>query len=239
MKKRVLSLFFAVVTGCALTACGGAEPSAQAAPESSKQAVQESAESVGAAGNSDAESKPEPQTEPSDSGSKILVAYFSRADENYNVGTIEKGNTQIIAEYIASEIGADMFHIETVTPYPASYKECCDAAKQELADKARPEITGNVDLSQYDTVFLGYPIWWGDLPMAVYTFMERYDWSGKTVIPFNTHEGSGTAGTYDKIAATLSGVTMRDGMAMQGKTAQAFSGSAKQTVREWLDGLGY
>lgn len=168
------------------------------------------------------------------------MAYFSRSDENYNVGTIDKGNTQIIAEYIASEVGADSFHIETVTPYPADYDDCCDVAKQELADKARPELNGTVEnMEQYDIVFLGYPIWWGDMPMAVYTFMDSYDFSDKVVIPFNTHEGSGESGTYSAIGSYLPNAQVLDGMPIQGKTAQEFNSDTQQSVRDWLDGLGF
>lgn len=163
-----------------------------------------------------------------------------RADENYSVGTVDVGNTQIIAQYIAKQVGADSFHIETVTPYPADYDKCCDVAKKELADKARPELNGTVDnMEQYDIVFLGYPIWWGDMPMAVYTFMESYDFSNKVVIPFNTHEGSGDSGTYSDISAALSNAQVLDGMAIQGSTAQAFDSDTEKAVRDWLDGLGF
>lgn len=237
MKKKIAFVISALLIALTMTACGGASEGTSSAAENSSNAAQEKQNSETSAPQTDASS--EVQTDSAESGSKILVAYFSRADENYNVGTIDKGNTQIIAEYIASELGADSFHIETITPYPADYDDCCDAAKQELADKARPEISGTVDLSQYDTIFLGYPIWWGDMPMAVYTFIERYDWSDKVVIPFNTHEGSGSAGTYDKIAAALPAAQVRDGMAIQGKTAQDFNADTQQSVRTWLDGLGF
>lgn len=100
--------------------------------------------------------------ESTDDGTNVLVACFSRAAENYNVGTVAVGNTQILAEYIAEQVGADSFHIETVTPYPADYDDCCDVAKQELADKARPKINGSVEnMDSYDIVFLGYPIYGG------------------------------------------------------------------------------
>ena len=113
-------------------------------------------------------------------------------------------------------------------------------AKQELADKARPEIQGGVEnMEQYDIVFLGYPIWWGDMPMAVYTFMDSCDFSDKVVIPFNTHEGSGESGTYSAIASYLPNAQVLDGMAIQGKTAQDFSSDTQQAVRDWLDGLGF
>lgn len=250
MKK--LSLIFSALMLCLMmTACGSGElASAPSVADNDKAAVQEklnkseSKAETNATTDSDKQSetteapaeKPEEQTS---DGTNILVAYFSRAGENYNVGTIEKGNTQIIAENIAGEVGADSFHIETVTPYPDDYKECCDVAQKELNDKARPEIVGSVDMEQYDIVFLGYPIWWGDMPMAVYTFMESYDFSNKVVIPFNTHEGSGESGTYYSIQSALPNAQVLDGMAIQGKTAQAFNSDTQQAVRDWLDGLGF
>ena len=245
--KRLTFIISALVLCLGLTACGSGEKAqAPSVAENDKAAVQErlgkdsSADAPGEDTQEDpAETPSEDGEQPSDSGTNILVAYFSRADENYSVGTIDVGNTQIIAEYIAAEVGADSFHIETVTPYPAGYDDCCDVAKQELNDKARPELTGTVDLEQYDIVFLGYPIWWGDLPMAVYTFMESYDWSEKIVIPFNTHEGSGSSRTYDAIAQALPDAMVLEGMAIQGKTAQEFSDDTRQSVRDWLDGLGF
>ena len=112
-------------------------------------------------------------------------------------------------------------------------------AGQELNDKARPEIIGGVDnMEQYDIVFLGYPIWWGNMPMAVYTFMESYDWSGKVVIPFCTHEGSGLSGT-DSSIASVTGTQVLTAIDMHGSTAQKLNNDTKQTVRTWLDNLGF
>ena len=233
-----------------MTACGSGEPaSSPSVADNDKAAVQEklnkdeSQTETTASTDDDkqaetTEASAEKSEEQTSDGTNILVAYFSRADENYTVGTIEVGNTQILGEYIASEVGADSFHIETVTPYPAGYDECCDVAKQELNDKARPEITGSVDMEQYDIVFLGYPIWWGDMPMAVYTFMESYDWSDKVVIPFCTHEGSGLSGTDSSIASTT-GAQVLTAIDMRGSTAQALNDDTKQTVRTWLDDLGF
>ena len=130
---------------------------------------------------------------------KILVAFFSRAGENYAVGHIEKGNTHIIAEMIAAETDGDLFHIEPVTPYPDDYTECTEVAKQELNVKARPAIKGDIKVEDYDIIFIGYPNWWGDMPMPVYTFIEKHSWQGKTVIPFCTHEGSGLPGTENRL----------------------------------------
>lgn len=233
-----------------MTACGSSEPaSAPSVADNDKAAVQEKLnqeESKTEASESTEDDKQsetteapaeKPEEQTSD-GTNILVAYFSRADENYSVGTIEVGNTQILGEYIASEVGADSFHIETVTPYPTGYDECCDVAKQEQKDNARPEITGSVDMEQYDIVFLGYPIWWGDMPMAVYTFMESYDWSDKVVIPFCTHEGSGLSGTDSNIASAT-GAQVLTAIDMRGSTAQALNDDTKQTVRTWLDDLGF
>lgn len=252
MKNRIAVMFSALFAALAMTACGSGEPaSVPSVADSDKAAVQEKlnkqeskSDEIQADDKQSDESAAATQTEsetPTDSdGNNILVAYFSRADENYNVGTIEKGNTQIVAEYIADEVGADSFHIETVTPYPADYDDCCDVAKQELNDKARPEIQGGVEnMEQYDIVFLGYPIWWGDMPMAVYTFMDSYDFSDKVVIPFNTHEGSGESGTYSAIGSYLPNAQVLDGMAIQGQTAQEFSNDTQQAVRDWLDGLGF
>lgn len=252
MKNRVITVIAAFMIGSMLTACGSGDPaSAPSVADSDKAAVQEklnkqdsNTDETKADDKQSDESTSATQAEsdtPTDSeGKNILVAYFSRADENYNVGTIDKGNTQIVAEYIADEVGADSFHIETVAPYPADYDDCCDVAKQEQAEKARPEIQGDVEnMEQYDIVFLGYPIWWGDMPMAVYTFMDSYDFSDKVVIPFNTHEGSGESGTYSAIGSYLPNAQVLDGMAIQGKTAQEFNSDTQQAVRNWLDGLGF
>ena len=170
MKQRITTLLTALLIGLTLTSCGSSEPaSAPSAADNDKAAVQEKLnqeESKTEASESTEDDKQnetteapneKPEAQISD-GTNILVAYFSRADENYEVGTVEVGNTQILGEYIASAVGADSFHIETVTPYPTGYDECCDVAKQEQKDNARPEITGSVDMEQYDIVFLGYPI---------------------------------------------------------------------------------
>lgn len=170
---------------------------------------------------------------------KVLVAFFSRADENYNVGYIEKGNTQIIAEMIARETDGTLFHIETVTPYSANYVKCIEVAKKELNTKARPVIKGDAHVENYDIVFLGYPNWWGDVPMAVYTFIEKHDWQGKTVIPFCTHEGSGLGSTENKLKHACKGATFLKGLAVQGSTAQNRQTLAKQSVTNWLDKLNF
>ena len=170
---------------------------------------------------------------------KTLVVFFSHTGENYNVGVIEKGNTAIIAEMIAAKTGADSFEIKPVKPYPKTYKECTDVAKKELNDQARPEYAGGVaNPAQYERVFIGAPVWWGDWPMVVYTFLEKNDLSGKTLIPFCTHEGSGLSGFGAKLAAKVPGAKVLDGLAVTGRTAQNDRKAAEKAVDGWLQGLG-
>lgn len=168
---------------------------------------------------------------------KILVAFFSRTGENYAVGNIEKGNTHIIAEMIANETKGKLFQIETVKPYPDEYKACVDVAKAEKENNARPEVKGDIKVEDYDVIFLGYPNWWGDMPMAVYTFIEKHRWTGKTVIPFCTHEGSGLSSTEKNIANACKGAEVRKGLAIRGTTAQNKPEQAKKAVAQWLERL--
>ena len=169
---------------------------------------------------------------------KSLVVVFSRADENYNVGNITKGNTMILAEMIAQKTGSDLFEIRPAKKYPADYDTCIDIAKKELNAKARPAIVEDKDVSEYDTIFFGYPIWWGDLPMCFYTFIEAHDWNGKKIIPFCTHEGSGLAGTEGKLKRALNGAEVMKGLAVRGSTAQRDKAGAEASVNSWLKGLG-
>ena len=172
---------------------------------------------------------------------KKLVVFFSHTGENYNVGVIEKGNTHIIADMIADATGADRFEIEPVERYPRSYNECIAVAKRELNAGARPAVNGDIAVEDYDVVFIGYPNWWGDVPMCVYTFIEKHDWTGKTVIPFITHEGSGMSGTDRNIARACEGATVvvGKGLAVQGRVAQTNRSSARQSVDRWLTALGF
>ncbi len=166
--------------------------------------------------------------------SNILIAYFSRADENYRVGVIEKGNTEIIAEMIAEETGGELFKIERETPYPVSYSECTDEASREQRENARPPLASDLEsLDGYDIIFIGYPIWWGSLPMPVFTFLESHDFTGKTVIPFCTHEGSGLSSTVSTIRRET-GATVLTGLAVRGSVAQNSGDRARKLVTDWL-----
>ena len=172
---------------------------------------------------------------------KKLVTFFSHTGENYNVGYIEEGNTHIIAQMISDATGADIWEIAPLKPYPVNYNECIDVAKKELNANARPAIQGDIDIEEYDVIFLGYPNWWGEPPMCIYTFIEKHNWDGKTVIPFITHEGSGMAGTDKRIANACKGanVLTGKGLAIQGKVAQEHRDVARSNVDSWLKGLGF
>ena len=174
------------------------------------------------------------------SDQRVLVVYFSRADENTGgVGYIEKGNTKILAEMIAERTHGDLFEIKTVKPYPKEYRPATEAAKQEKEENARPEIVGELpDLSKCDVVFLGYPIWWSDMPMPVYTFLNRENFAGKIILPFCTHEGSGLSDTQRSIA-DVTKADVREGFALQGHIAQKSPEEARTALYEWMSKQGY
>lgn len=230
--KKLISVILATGMVFALAACGSA-------PAATGQETQNSAETSSERVQKENNTESSVQSEGSND-SKILIAYFSRAGENYNVGTIEKGNTEIIAEMIAEATGGDLFHIQTVNPYPENYMEMLAVAQQEYDDSARPELADEVqNMADYDVVFLGYPIWWSGLPMAMHSFMESYDFTGKKIIPFNTHEGSGQGETQAQIEDALPGVTILDGLAVQGQTAQNDRTAAQEAVTAWLQKGGF
>ena len=185
---------------------------------------------VFAAGAEGAQSKTEQKKEHSD----VLVVYFSRTGENYNVGKITEGNTAVLAKLIASKTGADVFEIVPEKAYPETYKECTEVAQAERRSNARPAYKGDIDISGYSTVYLGYPIWWGDMPMCVYNFIEKHDFSGKTVFPFCTHEGSGAGGTVRSIRQIHKNAAVRNALAVKGSVAQKDRREAERLVNEWL-----
>lgn len=167
-------------------------------------------------------------------GKKILIAYFSRTGENYGVGYIEKGNTAIIAEMIQDEIGGDLFHIQRAAAYPEVYSDCTAEAQAEKNNNARPALKETKSVEEYDIIYLGYPIWWSDMPMPVYTFLESNDFTGKVVYPFCTHAGSRLSGTVTTLRNKLTDATVMDGLAISGTTAQNNQSSARSSVLDWL-----
>ena len=168
---------------------------------------------------------------------KCLIAYFSRKGQNYMSGKIvdlKVGNTEVVAKMIQKRTGADLFHIETVTAYPKDYTETTEVARNELRTKARPKLKNRVqNIGAYDVIFLGYPNWWGTPPMAVFTFLEGYDLSGKTIAPFCTHEGSGMGHSEKDIAKSCPEAAIVEGLAIQGSQAS----TAESEVSSWIDRL--
>ncbi len=174
---------------------------------------------------------------------RILVVYFSRTGEQYNVGEITEGNTAVVAGMIADKTGADVFEIiPAENRYPRTYDELLEAAQKEQDENARPKYLGKgPDLSDYDTIFIGAPVWWGDWPMIMYTYFEnnKDGLAGKTLIPFSTHEGSGLSGFDSKLEAVCPESTVGKGLAVKGTDAQNDQENVKKAVDEWLSGLGF
>ena len=170
---------------------------------------------------------------------KILVAYFSHIGDTYNLGMVKEGNTQILAKYIANYLKADQYHIVGDNKYPVKYMDIIKQAQTEKSNNFRPNLVNPLgSIAQYDTIFIGYPIWYGKPPMAVYTFFESFDFTNKNVYLFCTHEGSGQSGTFSHIKNVLNKANVStNGLAMQG--TQTRNSSAKQTVESWLKKLKF
>lgn len=155
---------------------------------------------------------------------KSLVVYYSRKGENHMPGGIqvlEKGNTEYAAEHIAKAVGADLFEIDTVTPYAENYRECCMQAIAEKKANARPAIKGFVaDVSEYDTIFVCFPCWCGTAPMCVFTFLEAYDLTGKRIAPLCTNEGSGMANSEADLRESCKGAEILPGLSVRGHQAK-------------------
>ena len=166
--------------------------------------------------------------------SKSLVIYYSRKGENYWNGSIKKlskGNTERVAEFIQKHTDADLFEVETVRVYDEDYYKCIDEAKQELRDKARPEVKAMPeDISGYDNIFVGYPNWWGTMPMCMFTVLEKLDLNGKNIIPFCTNEGSGMGGSERDLKNICKGANVKAGLSIHG----AESEKAESKVEAWL-----
>ncbi len=163
-----------------------------------------------------------------------LVAFYSRADENYFGGVkkyIKIGNTEKAANMIAAMTGADLFKIEQKIPYAADYNTCIAQAQRDKQSGARPELVSLPEhLDAYDEIFLGYPNYWGTMPMAVYTFLEHFDLSGKRIHPFCTHEGSGLSGTEQDIRKAAKGAVVEKGLAIHGSNVD----NAKVLLEQWI-----
>ena len=163
---------------------------------------------------------------------KSLVIYFSRADENYAVGYIEKGNTEIIAEYIRDIIGADLFKVEGAKGYSANYQKCIEEAKERQQRNERPELKKYIDdISQYEVIYIGAPVYWGIMPQEMITQLEKLDFTGKIIRIFTTHEGSGLGSIPSQVKKVCKGATvLDDGIAIRGANVKG----SKDKIEKWL-----
>lgn len=238
--KKLFALFISFMLVFGLAACGNNQE--QSTDSSSAESVPSS--------ETDSEIPSEVPAEGTKNESKILVVYFSMPEttnpnnmteeEDNSVVVIDGevlGNTQYVAYVIQENTGADIFRIEPKTPYTTNHDDLVDLAKEEQNNNARPELKANVEnLDQYDTIFIGYPNWWGDMPMILYSFFDANDFSGKTIIPFNTHGGSGFSDTINTIAELEPGATVnQDGFTVSRDNVQ----DAEPDIVDWLNGLGY
>lgn len=165
--------------------------------------------------------------------SKILTIYYSRKGENYWNGSIrdlEKGNTEIVAEMIQKAVGGELFEVDTIKKYSDSYHTCAEEAKRELEAKERVAVKQYLDnLNDYEIIFVGYPNWWGTMPMVLFTFLEKYDLAGKKIIPFCTNEGSGMGTSEEDLAEICTGASILPGLAIRGSDAAQSEG----IVADW------
>ena len=211
--KKLFSLLVVAAMVLTLAACGVTNADSNAADEPKNNAAADAAD-------------PAPTEEtPESTGSKVLVAYFSAT-----------GHTKTIAEYLQAALDADLYEIVPQEPYTDAdldyNTDGCRANQEQNDDAARPAISGSVDnMDGYDVVFIGYPIWWGQAPKIVYTFLESYDFSGKTVIPFATSSSSGMGQSGTLLEEMANGGTWQSGQRFS-------SGASSSTVRDWAAGLG-
>ena len=220
MMKKCLSILLCVCLLFTVTACSSG--TANAASSETEKNENESNQH-----DANRQSSDEDETA---SGSHILVAYFSLAGEQYEVGVIEKGNTEIVAEMIAGATGADTFKIKSTEEYPTTYDGLLDISRKEETDP--PKIAGTVDnMDDYDTIFLGYPIWWGEAPRIMSTFIESYDFSGKTLAAFCTSASSGFGNSDSALRSAAGGAEWLSGHRFS-------AGADTDEVMEWVNGLG-
>ncbi len=161
---------------------------------------------------------------------RSLIIYFSRADENYSVGFIEKGNTEIVAEYIADLVSGDMFKVEPLVPYAKDYKTCIEEAKVRTREHNAPIKENVPDISSYDVIYVGSPIYWGGMPEELFTALKSLNFQGKVIRPFVTHEGSFLSSVPNQLKELCQGAKVLDGLAIVGSKVK----DAKDEVAAWI-----
>ena len=219
--KKILSLLLPMMLVFSLAACSGGTTSRGGG--TSEPAINSSEPSSQTPSESEAPSSSEASdesAEPTEETGGTLIAYFSWS-----------GNTEQMAQMIQAETSGDLFEIEPVTPYTDDYNTLLDVAQQEQADNARPELALQVEnWEEYDVVFVGYPDWWSDAPMLIYSFLEAYDWEGKTLVPFCTSGGSGFGRSLDKLPDSAPGATIVEGLHVSGSSVDG----ASEEIASWI-----
>ena len=246
---RILSCFLAVAMIITLAGCGRADTKDTQTEErqESSQTTTESAENSTNDEPSETTDMAYEGDDTAQGGSKILIAYFTAA-ENSGVDAVSSasyttinrtavGRLRAVADMIQENTDGDLFSIQTAVVYPTDGGKLIDYAAEEQDENARPELTSHIEnLEQYDTIFVGFPTWWYDMPQALYSFFDEYDFSGKTIIPFNVHNGSRFSGTISTIKELEPDATViEDGFTVSERDVA----EASEDVAEWLDGLGY
>lgn len=232
MQKKLFAVMVACLLTFALAACGNTgndmeeaavpEPSTTVEPVAGTESEPESEESTSPANTSD--EAMETESEPEDAAATELVVYFSWS-----------GNTESVAAEIQNQTGADIFRLVPAESYTDDYDALLDIAQEEQRNGARPAISGSIEnFDSYEVVYLGYPNWWGDMPMILYSFLDDYDLSGKTIVPFVTSGGSGFSNTISTIESMEPDADVLDGLSL-GSSQAANPGDA---VENWLSGLG-
>lgn len=222
--KLVAVLLMVFIMAFALVGCGNTESAGQSDNSQTSVAEKDTGSDEQEQQADTPDDSASSQSEGTSGDGKILVAYFSHS-----------GNTKGIAEDIQKKTGADIFEITTVNKYSNDYNTVLDEAKAEQNDNARPELSSKVEnMGQYQTVIIGFPIWWGDMPMALYSFLDEYDLSGKTVLSFCTHGGSGLCGTDKNIQQEEKDAKVADGLAISDSSLNKAGGD----IDKWLKGNG-
>lgn len=221
--KKVISIFLTLTLTLSLAACRGAEVGGDPTPSVPDNSAT-SQPGTTTNESSAPEQSAEPEETPDEEANSILIAYFSWS-----------GNTEELAGMIQAETSGDLFAIEPETPYTNDYNTLLDVAQQEQADNIRPALATQVEnWDQYDTIFVGYPNWWGDVPMIVLSFLESYDCTGKRIVPFCTSGGGGFGSSRASVEASASGAAILEGFHVSGSRVSG----AKGDVAAWINGLG-
>ena len=227
--KKLVSVLLVLTLLLAFAACGSTnDESSSSAPQqtsaSNSAPAEESSRTNDSSASGEGAGGSNSSSTPAETGANALVVYFSWS-----------GNTENVANSIKDQIGSDIFEIVPQTSYSDDYDTVVDLAREEQRTDARPEISGSIDnIAQYDVIYVGYPNWWGDMPMILYTFFDTYDLSGKTVVPFVTSGGSGFSDTISTIRRLESGASVLEGLSL----ISSLASDPGSDVADWLTGLG-